>query len=156
MSVVREATASDIEACAALAEARRAQYEPFEPIFWKRRPGSEAMSKAWFTHLLSQPEHVFLVAEWAGAPVGFLIASPVAPPPVYDAGRTAVIDDFCVEDAGMWPSVGQHLLREARTRLRARGIRQIVVISGEKDAEKKAFLESEKLSLASTWWTAPV
>jgi GNAT superfamily N-acetyltransferase len=143
-------------ACAAMAEARRVRYAAFEPVFGRRKPGSEAMSAQWFAHLLSRPETVFLMAEWGGSPTGFLIASPVPTPPVFDAGPTAVVDDFCVEDPALWPSVGQALLREARTRLKDRGIRQIVVVSGDKDVEKTAFLASERLSLASTWWVAAV
>jgi ribosomal protein S18 acetylase RimI-like enzyme len=156
VTVVRAANASDLDAVAAMAEARRERYEAFEPVFWKRRTGSAAMSRAWFAHLLSKPENLFLVAEWSGTPTGFLIAAPVATPPVFDAGPTALIDDFCVDDPAMWPVVGQSLLRMARGELKERGFKQIVVVSGFKDAEKMKFLESEKLSLASTWWTATV
>ncbi|HUO88572.1 MAG TPA: GNAT family N-acetyltransferase [Rhizomicrobium sp.] len=155
MSVVRSAIAADLDAAADMAERRRVLYESFEPVFWKRRPGSQAMSRAWFAHVLSKPENLFLVAEWSGAPTGFLIASPVATPPVLDAGPTAVIDDFCVDDPALWASVGQALLREARAQLKERGFRQIVVVCGDKDVEKKALLAAENLSLASTWWTAP-
>ncbi|MEJ1967902.1 MAG: GNAT family N-acetyltransferase [Rhizomicrobium sp.] len=155
MSVVRTATPADLDAAAAMAEARRVRYEAFEPVFWKRQPGSEALSRAWFAHLLARPETVFLVAEWGGSPTGFLIAVPTPAPPVYEAGPTAMIDDFCVEDPALWASVGPPLLREARARLKERGFRQIVVISGAKDTEKKTFLAAEKLSPASTWWTAP-
>jgi ribosomal protein S18 acetylase RimI-like enzyme len=156
VTVVRKAIEADLDVVAAMAEARRVRYEAFEPVFWKRRAGGEAMSRAFFAHLLTKPETLFLIAEWSGTATGFLIASPVATPPVFDAGPTALIDDFCVDDPAMWPVVGQSLLRMARAELKARGIRQIVVVSGFKDAEKMAFLESEKLSLASTWWTAPV
>jgi GNAT superfamily N-acetyltransferase len=154
MSAVRPAMEADLDAVAAMAEARRVQYETYQPVFWKRREGSEAMGRAWFAHLLAKPDALFLIAEWGGSQTGFLIAQPVPTPPVYDAGPTAVIDDFCVEDPRLWASVGQSLLREARARLKERGIRQIVVVCGDKDAEKKALLDGEKLSLASTWWTA--
>jgi hypothetical protein len=156
VTVVRPANQSDLDAVAAMAEARRVRYEAFEPMFWKRRAGGAAMSRAFFAHLLSKPDNSFLVSEWGGAPNGFLIASPVPTPPVFDAGPTAMIDDFCVDDPALWPIAGQGLLRAARAELKERGFKQIVVVSGFKDAEKQAFLESEKLSLASTWWTAPV
>jgi len=154
MSVVRTATEADMDAIAAMAEARRAAYEAYEPIFWKRREGAEAMSRTWFAHLLSKPDTIFLIAAWGGTPTGFLIATPIAVPPVYDAGPAAVIDDFCVEDPGLWASVGQVLLREAKALLKERGIHQIIVVCGYKDAAKMALLESEKLSLATAWWTA--
>ena len=120
MSVVRKAEASDLDACAEIG----------------------GWSKAQLHGALSDPGRVFLVAEWAGAPVGFLIAS--------EAG---VVDDFHVEAPGLWPSVGQHLLREARARLKARGVVHIVVRGG--DAAKNALLESEGLSLTEAGWTAP-
>ena len=96
------------------------------------------------------------MSEWGGEPNGFLIAAPVATPPVFDAGPTAVIDDFCVDDPALWPIAGQSLLRAARAELKERGFQQIVVVSGFQDAAKQAFLEREKLSLASAWWTAPL
>lgn len=121
MSVVRAAASSDLDACAEIGGCNRAS----------------------LADALSDARCVFLVAEWAGAPVGFLIASPAG-----------VIDNFCVEAPGLWPSVGQHLLRETRTRLKARGIARITVRGG--DATKDALLQSEGLSRTDMGWAAPV
>jgi ribosomal protein S18 acetylase RimI-like enzyme len=127
MSVVRTATASDLDPCAEIAGGK---------------PG-----KARFAKALSASNGLVLVAEWAGAPVGFLIATL--------PGATATVADFAVEAPGLWPSVGQHLLREARARLAERAIKQILVQGG--DAAKTALLESEGLTQTPEgWWAAAV
>jgi len=122
MSVVRPAVPSDMAACAELA-------------------GTPA---AHLSRLLAQSEHVFLVAEWAGAPVGFVVASPLG----HAAAR---IDHFQVEAPGLWPNAGQHLLRAARARLKERGIQTLIVADG--DAGRNALLESEGLSRSPGGWT---
>jgi len=126
VSVVRTATASDLDPCAEIAGGK---------------PG-----KVRFVQALSASDGVFLVAEWAGAPVGFLIATLT--------GATATIEDFSVEAPGLWPSVGQHLLREARARLAQRAITQILVQGG--DAAKTALLESEGLTQTPEGWAAAI
>ena len=151
---VRACRAEDIDDMAAIAEARRVRYEEFEPLFWKKSPTSLEMGRAFFAHLISQPDVLALLAEAGGRTAGFLIATTARVPPVVDPGATAMIDDFCVAEPSLWAQIGPPLLEAGRTRLRERGFVQIVVICGFKDSEKTAFLESQNLSLASTWWTA--
>lgn len=140
---------------AMLAEARRVRYEAFEPLFWKKAQGSLDMGRLFFTHLLGQPDTLALLAEREGRTVGFLIATAARVPPVVAPGATAMIDDFCVAKPDLWGDVGPALLEAARTVLREDGFAQIVVVCGFKDEEKTAFLKTQNLSLASTWWTAP-
>ncbi len=130
---IRPATMSDLDAAAAIAG---------------------AASQARLAPLLSRPDVLFLIAEWGGSPTGFLIAQPA--PAVPGAGPAATIEDFHVEDPGLWPSAGQALLREARALLKERGIERIAVACGGKDAEKMAMLAAEKLSPAGAWLTANV
>jgi hypothetical protein len=125
MSVVRPGTALDLEACAEMAGGDLA----------KRR----------FAQAISAPEQLFLVAEWAGAPVGFLIATPDV------RAGTVRTDEFHVESPGLWPSVGQHLLREARMCLKARGAARIIVRDGD-----AALLKSEGFSRVPEGWAADV
>ena len=61
---------------------------------------------------------------------------------------------FCVARPDLWSSLGPLLLDSARARLRTDGYAQIVVVCGFKDAEKTAFLETQDLSLTSTWWSS--
>jgi ribosomal protein S18 acetylase RimI-like enzyme len=153
---VREATRDDLDAAVSMIEMRRLAYQRLEPIFWKKADNSASISKSYFERLLSRPEVMFLLAEVAGEITGFLIAQPVPTPPVYDAGPTAVIDDYCVADPSMWADAGMALLDEACKRLNERGIRQIVVVCGSGDTEKSAFLAMRKLSPASIWWTSTI
>lgn len=140
---------------AMLAEARRVRYETFEPLFWKKAQDSLEMGRLFFTHLLSQPDTLAILAETEGRIVGFLIATAARVPPVVAPGATAMIDDFCVAEPAFWGEVGPALLDGARAVLRENGFVQIVVVCGFKDDEKMAFLKTQNLSLASTWWTAP-
>lgn len=152
--MIRIAEADDVEACVQLAEARRALYETFEPRFWRRAENAAEMSRLWFAHLFAKEDVLALVAELDGEVRGFLIAQPTPSPPVYDpGGRTALIDDFVVEQ-GRWMTLGAQLLSEARQRLRAAGFAQIVVVGARQDGDKTGLLEATDLSLASTWWTA--
>jgi ribosomal protein S18 acetylase RimI-like enzyme len=116
MSVVRAATSSDLDACVEIGGCSRAR----------------------LVEALSDPGHVFLVAEWGGAPVGFLIGTP-----------TGVIEEFAVEVPGLWPNVGQHLLREARMQLKARGVTQVLLRNGD-----AALLESEGFVRGPNGWMA--
>lgn len=152
---IRPAETADIEACVALIEARRRLYETFEPRFWRKAEHSAAMSTAFFGHLATDPGALFLVSEGEGGVDGFLITMDIRNPPVVDpGGPTAQIDDFCVADPSLFPTVGAALLAEARALLKARGFAQIIVVCGAKDEARTAFLESQALSLTTTWWTA--
>ena len=53
----------------------------------------------------------------------------------------------------LFPTVGAALLDGARARLKARGFTQMVVVCAARDTARTAFLESQPLSLTTTWWT---
>lgn len=152
---IRSAQAGDVETCVGMIEARRRLYETFEPRFWRKADHSAAMSTAFFGHLATDAGAVFLVSASDAGIDGFLIAMAVQNPPVYaPGGPTAQIDDFCVTDPSLFPTVGAALLDEARARLTARGFTQLVVVCAARDEARTAFLESHSLSLTTTWWTA--
>lgn len=152
--VIRSAYRGDVEACVQMIEARRRLYETFEPRFWRKAEHSAAMSTAFFGHLAIDAGALFLVSDSDGQIDGFLIAMPVQNPPVYaPGGPTAQIDDFCVADPALFPTVGAALLDEARARSKARGITQLVVVCAARDEARTAFLRGQSLSLTTTWWT---
>jgi len=152
---IRTAEPGDIEACVEMTEARRRLYETFEPRFWRKADHSAAMSRAFFGHLATDAGALFLVSEDDAGINGFLIATNIQNPPVVSpGGPTALIDDFCVAEPALYPTVGAALLAEARARLEARAFAQIVVVCGAKDQARIAFMESQALSLTTTWWTA--
>jgi len=153
---VRSATTEDVPACIAIIQPYRARLAGYEPFFWNPAANAAAMSTMWFAHLFTTAD-VAIVAEEDGAVVGFLIATHVPSPPIFDIpGKTALIDDFMIADQARWDEIGGALLAEARRVLAEKGYAQIVVVNAAKDPDKTAFLEKADLSLASQWWTAAV
>lgn len=153
--VIRAACCDDIGACVALVQAERERRRFWQPIFWRPSPHAASISRVHFTNLRQRPDILFLIAEQADEIVGFLIGQPAPAPPVYaPGGATFLIDDFCVAQGRRWRDIGPSLLDNARTRLRARGATQIVVVCPDRDREKKQMLRHAALTHASTWWTA--
>lgn len=154
---IRKATSADVPRCVELVETRRAEYEKYEPRFWKKAETSAASTQPWFEKLFSDERSVAFVAVEEALVVGFVIAREFPTPPVYDpGGQTALIDDFCVAAKDRWQDAGAALLQEAKAELNRRGFAQVVVVGARQDAAKTAFLTQANLSLASTWWTAAV
>lgn len=154
---IRRATNSDVPSCVALVEARREEYESYEPRFWKKAVTSAASTLPWFEKLFADERSTAFVADEDGLVVGFLIAREFPTPPVYDpGGPTALIDDFCVASTNRWQDVGAALLQQAKSELNKRGFAQLVVVGARQDTAKTAFLSQSDLSLASTWWTTSV
>ena len=151
---VRAGSAEDVPACIAMLEAMRLRYQTYAPQFWKKAENSAAMTKMFFAHLLGEETTLFLVAEEDGTAKGFLMARPQPVPPVFEPGRTAFIDDFCVADDSDWAGIGGALLDEARAQLKARGFEQIVVVSAQRDAAKMAMLDAATLTATSSWFAA--
>ena len=149
----RAATAADVEACVGIIQGYRQRLAAFEPRFWKPAANAAAMSTAWFGHLFATAP-VAIVAEEKDAVNGFLIATDIAAPPIFDIpGKTALIDDFMIADRARWHDVGAALLDDARRKLATDGYAQIIVVNAAKDVDKTAFLEKADLSIASQWWT---
>lgn len=155
--LVRKANSMDALRCVELVEARREEYEHYEPRFWKKAATSAATTLPWFEKLFSDDQSMSFVAIEDGDVIGFVIAREFPTPPVYDpGGATAMIDDFCVVAKSRWKDVGQALLQQARSEMRERGFAQVVVVGARRDLEKTEFLAGSGLSLASTWWTSEV
>ena len=151
---VRECLADDLTGVVEILEARREDYARYEPAFWKRRQRVAQASVDYLKTWLGAERTVCLVAAVDEEIVGLLFGREMPTPPVYDAGPTAVIDDYHVRSPELWPTAGAGLLAEARTRFKAMGFQQVGVVSGYKDHAKMVFLRDHKLSLASAWFTA--
>ena len=138
-----------------LIERRRAAYERFEPVFWRRAPGAARRTALFYRLLLLRRSTTALVASDEGGVTGFLIARRTPVPPVYDpGGPTVTVDDFAVGGAEQWGSIGGALLDRLREVARAAGWRQIVVVCGAEDRAKSDLLRAGDLHVVSTWWTA--
>jgi hypothetical protein len=155
--VLTEATLDDVADIAALAAVRREAYEAAQPQFWRR--ASDAVDKhvPWLRTQVEDPDVVALVVRSAGSLGGFVFASVVGAPPVYDpGGPSGVVDDFAVADPSLWPTVGRDLLAEVKQRLLARGVAQVVVVCGHHDEAKRAALLAAGLTVASEWLVGPL
>jgi len=156
--VIRDAISADVDAIAALAEARRADYELAQPQFWRRAVDAVEVHRPWLAELVRDPDVVSLVATGTeGQLAGYAVATVVPSPPVYDpGGPTGLVDDFQLADPGRWSTLGVELLAAVRERLAARGVVQLVVVCGQHDVAKRAALTTAGLAVASEWYVQPV
>lgn len=92
---IRKATQDDVVAMVELAEQRRVQYQNYQPRFWRKAVDSREKHAPFLSKLVQDERVVALVSELEGSVNGFLIATLVPAPPVYDTGgMTCSIDDF--------------------------------------------------------------
>ncbi len=139
----------------ALSEQKRSEYATYQPLFWRKAENSAAVQTPYFHHLLTQENVLTLVALEDAAVVGFVIASIVPAPPVYDpGGLTCMIDDFCVAHPDLWQTVGRDLIQSVTKEAAAHGAVQAVVVCGHLDEPKRALLRNVGMRIASEWYVA--
>jgi hypothetical protein len=154
--VVRPARGDDLPAMVSLSGAKRRAYARHQPVFWRAAAGADEAQRRFFESSLTDPSLATLVAQRDGAVVGFAIGRVVPAPPVYDPGGLAcVVDDFAVEDARAWATVGAALLAAMRRVATERAAVQMVVVCGSHDEPKRAFLAARGLTSASEWYVGP-
>jgi len=147
----------DIGAMARLADAFRARLEAWQPVFWKRAQGSLALSEDYFRFLMQSEDNCALVNEDYAGVDGFLIATLVDAPPVYDpGGKTCLIDDFAVAEDEMWASVGEALVERASEWAKSKGATQTVVITPLAYDAKLSFLKNRDMTPTASWWVKPL
>ncbi len=152
---IRPAREADVPAIVALSEEKRTQYERYQPHFWRKAPDSATKQAPFLAQQLTRENVIALVHEQGDVIDGFVIAVLVKSPPVYEAGITCAIDDFCVTGHD-WMGTGRQLLDEALARAREREAAQVVVVCGHLDQPKREMLAAAGLSIASEWWTQPI
>ena len=154
---IRAASAADLDAIVDMTEARRVQYEQYQPTFWRKARDSADRARAFLGGLVTEADCIFLVVESDDELLGFIVARPVPAPPVYAPdGKTFLIDDYCVRSPGLWSSAGTALLEWVTERARAEGAAQIVIVCADRDTSKADILRRANLSIASNWWTIPL
>lgn len=152
---IRPAIKTDLPAMVTLIEAYRRRLQTWRPVFWNKAAGSGELSMLWFGHLMNQANVLTLISEQDGKADGFLIASLIDAPPVYDIpGKACMIDDYAVETDALWASVGRDLLSEAKTWARQKDAAQVIVVSPTDHADKNGFMENQGLAETTKWWTA--
>ncbi|NOY56610.1 MAG: GNAT family N-acetyltransferase [Actinobacteria bacterium] len=154
---IRDAGSADVNAIVDLAARKRAQYAEYNPAFHK--PAADAREKhaPFIANLIESEEVISLVYDDGNEATGFAIGMLVDPPPVYDpGGKTCLVDDFMVNKADAWPSVGRALLDAITEMARARGATQIVVTCGPNDTPKRTMLASADCTVVTEWLTKPL
>lgn len=153
-ATIRSASDRDVTAIVKMTEERRAQYQGYQPVFWRTAEDSTRHARGYMSAMIHREDVHFLVASQGPSVLGFLLATEIKTPPVYaPGGPTYQIDDFCVSEPPLWSTVGQALLRAAQAALREAGAAQIVVVCADEDEPKADMLRAAELTIASNWWT---
>jgi GNAT superfamily N-acetyltransferase len=155
---IRVARLDDVEAMVDLADRKRQEYASHAPRFHRPAADAKQRHRPWLTSLVEKDDVCTLVSESGTRRVdGFVIASLVPAPPVYDpGGLTCLVDDFVVAEPALWRTVGLALLRAAEAWSRERGAVQAVVVCGPQDQAKRQMLLDAGAIVASEWFTAPL
>ena len=150
---IRAAVETDVAAMTGLAARRREQYARYQPVFWQPAPDALDKHRPYLAGLVADGQVITMVSEEDGQLTGFLIATLVAAPPVYDpGGLTCQIDDFTVAADENWSTTGSALLRAAMAEAARRGAVQAVVVTAHLDHPKREALRCCGLEIASEWW----
>jgi hypothetical protein len=127
--MIRKAVADDIAAMVALSDRDRTHREKVDPEFFRKNAAGAEFQAYFFKNQLESDRIIAEVDEHAGQLRGFVIATIMQAPPVYDpGGLTVLIDDFTVADENEWNSVGVALLEHVKTEGKARGAVGLVTI----------------------------
>jgi ribosomal protein S18 acetylase RimI-like enzyme len=122
---VRPATPEDVPGVLPMVRAICAMHERLDPERYAMLPDVVERYRRWLPERARDPRSVFLVAEDAGAPVGFLIGTVEASIPIYRLAEFGFIHDVWVDPARRGAGVGRTLVDEALARFRAMGITQV-------------------------------
>lgn len=140
-----------------LANAKRLEYETYQPVFWRVAADAIAQQADYIASQIADEEVITLVATSESKLVGFIIGRLVPAPPVYNpGGLTCSIDDFVVYKNDLWETVGADLLDQVRKVAVSKGAVQVVVVCGHLDEPKRKALEKSSLTIASEWWVVPL
>ncbi len=155
-TMIRPAIIADTKSMVALSDQKRREYEKAQPHFWRKAEQANETQTAWFEELLSNANHILLVAVDEHYIKGFIIGELKVAPEVYDpGGLTLMIDDFCVENSE-WDRIGKPLLHVLKQQAKQKGAIQTLVVCGHHDKPKRQFLRSESLDIASEWYVGGI
>ena len=148
---IRPADSEDVARMTALVEAERERYEMWQPLMWQKANDSKQKTLDWFPHLVAASDVLTLVSKTDGAINGFIIAFPQTAPPVYTPGKTYMIDDFCVAEEILWPTVGKKLLIAVLKAAKSNNATQCLSVCPVAHEAKASLLAEVGLEPASTW-----
>jgi GNAT superfamily N-acetyltransferase len=150
---IRNAEPGDVPRLVELSEQKRIEYERYQPTFWRKAADSREKQTPFLAHQIRRENVIALVHDLGAEIDGFVIATLMPAPPVYDpGGLTCLIDDFAVAEGSAWQSIGAALLHEVRREAAARGAVQAVVVCGHRDVPKREMLAGSGFTIASEWY----
>ncbi len=150
---IRQAHQTDLVALVDLSEQKRLRYQDYQPVFWRKAVDSSVKQHTYFEHLLGQKNTVILLHEGEKRIDGFIVASFVKAPAVYDPqGLICTVDDYCVAEDNLWQEVGQLLLDEVKQEAKRRNGVLVVVVCGHQDTPKRNMLTASSFTIASEWY----
>ena len=154
---IRKATQDDIPVMVEMAQQRRIRHQNYQPRFWRNAVDSCEKHAPFLSKLVQHERAISLVSESTNTVNGFVIATLVPAPPVYDVGGlTCSIDDFCVVDGLEWEHISKALLEEAMKQAKTRGAVQAVVVCAHLDEAKRKMLANEEFTIASEWYVRDI
>lgn len=149
---IREARVADIPAMIEMAELKRMEYQTYQPQFWRKAANSAQVQTLFYEKLLGRDDVYPYIYEKNNAIAGYVIASLVKAPPVYDpGGLSCLIDDFYVSDSSLWETVGVAILDHVKAVVKTKGAVHMVIICAAKDKAKQSMLEKAGYPTASEW-----
>lgn len=144
MIKIRPALTSDFEAYCALVTEVDALHTAAEPLYFQD-PGIPARSRDYFEGLLADPDKAVFLAEFGGAPAGYLHIEErkIAGPPILVSLRFAYVGDIVVAKAFQRQGLGMALMAEAERWARARGLLELRLNVRGFNASAAAFYEAQ-------------
>lgn len=140
--LVRSMVEENAAWAAGLMEDRRAEYEEYSPVFWRRRHGIVPVHGAFLASQIASSGAIALCCD-----DGFAIATP--------DGEQYYVDDFAVLD-NRWQDVGRALLLGVWEEAEPRGAVALRVVTACLDQPKVAMLSAMGLQLWQQWWVKPL
>ncbi len=139
----RDFEADDVEWAAKLMERRRQVCAGYSPMFWRPAAGVTGLHAGFLSCLAANPANVCLRAEH-GFVVGQLRQA------------ECFVDDFAVDETGIWGDDGRDLLDELWARVANDTPTTMRVVTARADRDKVAMLTAAGLILAEQWWVKPL
>lgn len=146
---IRRATIADVPQMVDLSEKKRAHYETFQPLFWRKAKDSREQQLPFFAHQIENTHLAILVHEGAGQIDGFIIAN-------LRGGQVCSVDDFALADKSGWTTIGKALLQAAGAEAKQQGIKTYEVVCGHLDRPKQEMLNKFGLAIDRYWYTAAI
>jgi hypothetical protein len=150
MGTVRRATERDADAIGDIAEAKRAQYARYQPVFWRPHPEGRA-SHVRYVRRTMNTRFVF-VHEEDGAVDAYGVGELFPVPAVFGAAdRVCVVDGFATRRLDLWATAGAAVLDALLGAAADAGAASVAVVSGRDDEPKCSMLERAGLGPDSGW-----